>query len=259
MILNKTTVAAAITAALGIVPVTASADTITMSFTGLFSLGNAAGDIQLNSDAQTNADYGFRTAVSGTGSFDTVTGAGTASINAFSFFGGGLAAATNTTFQSIGDGLGGGGPLVAGQMGFNWNGNTGIPVTAIFDASGFFGSIGAPGTSWTVGAGCAGCATSATADWAFASLGGSVGAVPMAMTTFNTTGTTIPTVLPLIPDGISGSPMTTAPFQGFNANFDFTTINASNVITAVPVPAAAWLFGSGLLGLVGVARRRRQS
>ena len=26
-------------------------------------------------------------------------------------------------------------------------------------------------------------------------------------------------------------------------------------IPAVPVPAAAWLFGSGLLGLVGVTRR----
>ena len=29
------------------------------------------------------------------------------------------------------------------------------------------------------------------------------------------------------------------------------------VMTVVPVPAAVWLFGSGLLGLVGVARRRR--
>ena len=28
-------------------------------------------------------------------------------------------------------------------------------------------------------------------------------------------------------------------------------------MTLVPVPAAVWLFGSGLLGLVGVARRRR--
>jgi len=27
----------------------------------------------------------------------------------------------------------------------------------------------------------------------------------------------------------------------------------------VPIPAAMWLMGSGLLGLVGVARRRRQS
>lgn len=31
----------------------------------------------------------------------------------------------------------------------------------------------------------------------------------------------------------------------------------SFVNTLVPVPAAVWLFGSGLLGLVGVARRRR--
>ena len=28
-------------------------------------------------------------------------------------------------------------------------------------------------------------------------------------------------------------------------------------ITAVPVPAAVWLFGSGLIGLVGIARRKK--
>lgn len=28
-------------------------------------------------------------------------------------------------------------------------------------------------------------------------------------------------------------------------------------VSAVPVPAAAWLFGSGLIGLIGVARRRK--
>lgn len=33
-------------------------------------------------------------------------------------------------------------------------------------------------------------------------------------------------------------------------NFEFTA-------SPVPLPAAAWLFGSGLLGLVGVARRKR--
>ncbi len=42
-----------------------------------------------------------------------------------------------------------------------------------------------------------------------------------------------------------------------------TAINSSSTITvgpltSVPVPAAAWLFGSGLLGLAGIARRQRR-
>jgi hypothetical protein len=28
-------------------------------------------------------------------------------------------------------------------------------------------------------------------------------------------------------------------------------------VSAVPIPATAWLFGSGLLGLVGIARRKK--
>jgi len=35
------------------------------------------------------------------------------------------------------------------------------------------------------------------------------------------------------------------------------TLDNLQYISAVPVPAAVWLFGSGLLGLVGVARRKR--
>ncbi len=50
-------------------------------------------------------------------------------------------------------------------------------------------------------------------------------------------------------DGIPGLSMIDGPFGGYNANFNFTS--------AVPVPAAVWLFGSGLLGLVGVARRKK--
>lgn len=51
-------------------------------------------------------------------------------------------------------------------------------------------------------------------------------------------------------NGIPGIAMTAGPFAGFSPYFSVTT---------VPVPAAAWLFGSGLLGLVGVARRRRKA
>jgi hypothetical protein len=34
-------------------------------------------------------------------------------------------------------------------------------------------------------------------------------------------------------------------------------VNGSIIVQAVPVPSAVWLFGSGLLGLVGMARRKK--
>jgi hypothetical protein len=52
-----------------------------------------------------------------------------------------------------------------------------------------------------------------------------------------------------------------------NTPFDFfgftiesvngTVVSTDIVNTAVPVPATVWLFGSGLLGLVGIARRKK--
>jgi len=48
-------------------------------------------------------------------------------------------------------------------------------------------------------------------------------------------------------------------FDTTAVTWSFSAQNASSYslgVTAVPVPAAVWLFGSGLLGLVGVARRK---
>ena len=67
-------------------------------------------------------------------------------------------------------------------------------------------------------------------------------------------------------DGIftTGSGFETFVFNGFN---NITSLVWSNnnpfhqfdniVVSSVPVPAAIWLFGSGLLGLFAVSRRRR--
>lgn len=49
-------------------------------------------------------------------------------------------------------------------------------------------------------------------------------------------------------NGINGIPMIDGVFMGFSANFN---------LSSVPLPAAFWLFGSGLLGLSGMMLRRR--
>ena len=45
--------------------------------------------------------------------------------------------------------------------------------------------------------------------------------------------------------------------QLFTTSTTVMSTSFSGNITPVPVPAAVWLFGSGLLGLVGIARRRK--
>jgi len=49
--------------------------------------------------------------------------------------------------------------------------------------------------------------------------------------------------------GVPGSEMTNGPWPGQHLTF--------SGIAVVPIPGALWLFGSGLLGLIGIARRKK--
>lgn len=279
-ILKKTALAAAVATAMG-VSATVSADVVNMDFTGLFTMLNPDGSIVANGD--TSNAFGMRTDVSGSAVFNTdpTAGNGTGTFAAFSFFGNGDAVATSIAFQAIGDGFGGPGTLVLANMGFNWNSNNGIPVSIVMDAAGFFGAVqGGLSVSQNItGSG----ATPASNNASFFGQNIAIGPNPFVTTSWNTTdigpntlGTNPSGTLPLIADttvntnvttgseiGVGGSPMVAGPFAGNSANFDFTNIHVTGITSThppeVPVPAAVWLFGSGLVGLVGVARRRKQS
>ncbi len=277
---------------------TANAAVSTFGFDGFFTMLDSAGGALANTSNTTKGANQFQTAISGTLSFDDVTGAGTGTLVPFEFFQGtSPAEAVGIKMQAIGDGMGGAGTLVLGNMLFNWSGNNGIPVSIVLDAAGFFaGEMAAGGAN-----GAAPASDGTYTNGTFGYLG--LGPIPLATTEWNTTninGCALNSCmnngssggLPLVVDtatnlnefaqgdgvGIGGSPFQDGPFVGFNANFDVTTLTfqsqdanatiAANctfelgntcptTVSAVPVPAAVWLFGSGLLGLVGIARRKK--
>jgi len=111
----------------------------------------------------------------------------------------------------------------ANQLGahmlFDWNGNNNIDVSVLWNPNGVFGTAG-PQRNLT-----------GAAVWNSVSIDG---------------------------DG-NGSPgikmAAGGPFANFQANFNLNGITPA----AVPLPPAVWLLGSGLLGLVGVARRKSKA
>jgi hypothetical protein len=255
---KKTALSAAVVTALsGAVTAPAQADVLNFSWDGLFTILNSAGAPTGNTSYPYYGDptwgYGLRTQISGTASFDTATGAGTATVNPFDFFAGGPAIAHDISMQAIGNGMGGSGTLIAGKMLFDWNTNNNINVGIILDAAGMFGALGSTPIGGTISGVGAIPASDGIKKGAYP-----IGPAPMATTSFDTeyhNGG----VLISGDDGIGGSPMDNGPFSGFSANFDMTSMTLDSVVPAIPVPAAVWLFGSGLLGLVGVARRRKLS
>ena len=171
--------------------------------------------------------------------------------------------------------------LIVGNMLVDWNNNNGLPLSMVWDATGLFNAIDYGLQAGDVISGTnlkrngvvvanVGSATPASDGIYNLNTGQFLnqGPAPLAMTTWNTTTLCTPGVDcignalsgggPFIDDSISGSPLIEIPFPGLNVNFDIGSGNSLTVlsVSSVPVPAAVWLFGSGLIGLLGFARRR---
>lgn len=259
--MKKTILASAMVTALGVAG-SADAAVYAYDWTGVFTMLNPTGAFFQNSDAKAT-DQGYQTPITGSMTFDTVSGAGTADVTPFSFNAGGYAIPHDITMQAIGAGDGSNpGTLVYGSMYFDWGGTNNIFVEIVLDAAGFFTATVDPGTGvMTMGtnaatpcyqtADCGGPAYvfSPTFD---AALGINLNKGPAFMATLD--GNPFSTD-PRHSDGYSGIAMDNGPFLLHNANFDIYTVTFKGEV--VPVPAAVWLFGSGLLGLVGVARRKK--
>lgn len=309
--MKKTILSASVAAALLASASSANAAVNYYDYSGVFTMLDSAGAVLTNTSKPKTTNQ-FQTAITGTMAFDPASGAGTATLVPFDFFNGATPAeAVGIKMQAVGDGMGGAGTLVMGNMLFNWDGNIGIPVSIVLDAAGFFTSTAGmwadgtldqadvaatgatPGsdgtyTNATYGYLGLGPAPMVTTEWDTTAINGCVEGSCMGIDTsggMNVVTDTSSNIykygqddgFPAPNQGISGSPMLDGPFPLMSANFDVLSLTATgsstNTITAnctfvlgdtcaevvapVPVPAAVWLFGSGLLGLVGVARRKK--
>jgi hypothetical protein len=58
-------------------------------------------------------------------------------------------------------------------------------------------------------------------------------------------------------DLMSNTTYTVRTVFSFGINGTGVTADATTSVNAVPIPTAVWLFGSGLIGMVGIARRKK--
>lgn len=135
------------------------------------------------------------------------------------------------------------------HMLWDWNGNLNIDLFMVFGWNDVFGSGIGRSVSGTTPSGTfncdAGIITNCLYDGpGYGSAGQPAGRTMWTLVSVDGNG-----------DGIMGIPMMAGgPIEGYSWNLN---ANLNYVADPIPVPAAAWLFGSGLLGLFGLMRRRR--
>ncbi|NOX07991.1 MAG: hypothetical protein GXP22_00630 [Gammaproteobacteria bacterium] len=296
----------ALSAALLVASPVSHAVIMNFTYTGMLSMLSPTGEFFVNTDVIGNATNGNRTDISGTLSFDTISGGGNFTITPFNFAGDSIPfSSPGAMIQSIGGGWGNPGSLMLVNLLFDWGGSTGVPVSMLWDASGFYDAINigmVPGDQISGGQLITNSGTTYTSiasvlpasDNTVAPASGNplvgvtpagpypIGLTPLAMTTYDTEtiagagfgslpsgGLTVvggflyDTVVDATNGdiGIGGSPMINGPFAGWNLNLDIGDANTMILQSiepspsAVPVPAAVWLFLSGIVGLFGMRKR----
>lgn len=164
--------------------------------------------------------YGKRTQISGSFTIDTNTLNGNGTVLPFSFFRDGNPAVIHDLILSnAGIDSKTGHQMVLGKMFLDWNGTNNIPVEVVWDMSGLLTVLSAGVSIGDIITGGAIPSSEPVRKFTIP-----IGPAPVATTTWNTDATGN---LPLIDDGIGGSPMRDGPFLDFNMNLDMTRLIVS--------------------------------
>jgi len=241
--------------ALGLaLPVAAQAAVINFDFTGRLVVADAYGNILIN-QGQTYTDIAASLA------YDTVSGIGSSDLSltmSDPFLG------VPATFHDISMTRQGTSNLITGGVQVDWSGNFNMPLHIEWDGAGLFNAIGIglqagdiiSGTNLYrdgIGSGGNGDGIGDPGEW----LANVLSATPYSDTLPGQVTPQGPAPLAATSGSLGLGAGT--PFPGIRGYFDIGSGNSMHVtsVSSVPVPAAVWLFGSGLLGLIGAARRKR--
>lgn len=261
---------------LGLLPAVSQASIITFDFTGRLTVTDPTGNIVIGGGSGSPDPFGLQAAIHSTFTYDTAAGFGFGDliISPLTYFG------MDTQFHSISMNKIEGTNYVLGNMLVDFGPNIGLPVSLVWDATGLLNAIDYGLQAGDVISGTT-LKRAGSPDYDVNSVipasdgynyNGYIvnqGPAPLATTTFNTSTLCVPGVdcignamsggLSFIDDGIAGSPQIDGPFPGMQVSIDIGSGNSLTVlsVSSVPVPAAVWLFGSGLIGLIGLARRKK--
>lgn len=231
-------------------PSVASASIITFDFTGRLTVVAPNGNLFNNT-----SNGGWQTPIAATLTYDTNIGvtSSTLNVNIGNWFGVPAYIHDITAVSMTGN-------IIDAQYLGDWNGNNDMPAHVQWDATGLINAIG---YGLQVGDKLSGNslyrdynhdAIYDPSELLTANLGS---ATPYSDTPISGLGIPLQGYAPLAATGASQG-FTAGPFTGVVAYIDIGSGNSMYVtsVSAVPVPAAVWLFGSGLLGLMGMARRK---